>query len=617
MSDVTPPTRGNGSIKDQGKVSKVLKFRSRVTTGKGDKSVAPSLIHTHWIDAIQEAFGSDVDIINNKNQKLNRIDLLKWTNNPLQHHQHFKIHRKSSGRDPTRKTTAFILHRIQTNESISNIKNLPKIQKILKDNNCYLTEHHWDETVWDTAMIGFVTNIDPGYYTATQAHTKFLTALQTRKSEINDTRVKIKTPKFKMIFSSPTTYLDQNTRVSTKAYSIEVQQSDQLPMMQVLKSLFSDNLSAFVPYTMRYKFPEGFTKAIKYQTWLITNNRTIVLQNISESAMYYMEAHIKAIKGVKDVLPANDVKHSGRHNILTEKNEFDQVRNQLMKSLPNWYNKQVPTDALPNEGTFPGSPCVRPIHRDCESSGENSWVSRSSASFMSMDLSMVQNDEYFVTGQEASNAFTYAAVVTMPKAAGKDDEENKEIISDITGTRSESASHKHKLEIEQLLEKQRQERSEVEAIMAAQQAEIQRLTEANQRANMAYEEVTAELRAQQAQVSKMITEKLSIADKKRNEEMEAMRHEMMTAMKEMIQKTQHNASATNSHNQQPKRTQQGRGITTDDEETYNTRQEKRANRRNTPTKKLIFDEEHLAEGLMTQHESHQKHESDDASSVSE
>jgi hypothetical protein len=178
----------------------------------------------------------------------------------------------------------------------------------LKDNNCYLTEHHWDETVWDTATIGFVTNIDPGYYTATQAHTKFLTILQKRKSKINDTRIKIKTPKFKMIFSSPTTYLDQNTRASTKAYSIEVQQSDQLPMMQVVKSLFSDNLSAYVPYTMRYTFPEGFTKAIKYQTWLITNNRTIVLQNISESAMYYtMEAHIKAIE---DVLPANDVKHS-------------------------------------------------------------------------------------------------------------------------------------------------------------------------------------------------------------------------------------------------------------------------------------------------------------------
>jgi hypothetical protein len=131
---------------------------------------------------------------------------------------------------------------------------------------------------------------------------------------------------------------------------------------------------------------------------------------------------------------------------------------------------------------------------------------------------MVQNDEYFVTGQETSNAFTYSAVVTMPKAAGKDDKENKEIISDITGSRSERTSHKQKLEIEQLLVKQRQEQSEANAIMAAQQAKIQRLTEANQRANMAYEEVTAELRAQQqAQVNKMITEKLSIADKKQNE----------------------------------------------------------------------------------------------------
>jgi hypothetical protein len=286
----------------------------------------------------------------------------KWTNNPLLHQQHFKIHRKSSGLDTNRKTTAYILHRIQTNESISNIKSVPKIQKILRENNCFLTEHQWDETVWDTATIGFVTNIDPGYYTATQAHTKFLTMLQKRKSEINETRTKIKIPTFKMIFSSPAIYLEKNTRTSTKAYSIEVQHSDQIPMMQLLKSLFNDNLSAFVPYTMRYKFPGGFEKAIKYQTWLITNNWTIVLENISESAMYYLEEHIKAIKGIKEVLPSNNVEYTGRYNILTERSEFNTICDQLMKSLLGWYKINVPSDALPTVNKFPGPPPTSLAH---------------------------------------------------------------------------------------------------------------------------------------------------------------------------------------------------------------------------------------------------------------
>jgi hypothetical protein len=162
--------------------------------------------------------------------------------------------------------------------------------------------------------------------------------LQQKKNEINTLRVKIKIPEFKMVFSSPTTYTDNNTRTSTKAYSIEVKHSDQPQMMQTLKSLLSDNLNTFVPYTMRYKYPEGFKNAIKFQTWQISNNSIIVLQNISESAMYYMDTYIKAINGVKDLLPANDVEYTGRHKMLVEKSHFNQIRNQLITSLSEWYN---------------------------------------------------------------------------------------------------------------------------------------------------------------------------------------------------------------------------------------------------------------------------------------
>ena len=154
--------------------------------------------------------------------------------------------------------------------------------------------------------------------------------------------------------------------------------------------------------------------------------------------------------------------------------------------------------------------------------------------------------------------------------------------------------------------------------MARQKEEIRRITEAYQRANTAYEEVTAELRLQRDQVNKMVIEKLSISDKKRNEEMEAMRHEMMAAMKEMLQNTQHsNSRSPGTSKSQGKRAQHGEATMTDNEEVYEKRQEKRADRRKTPTKKLIFDEEHLAEELMTQFGSHRNKQGDDASSVSE
>ena len=157
----TPPKGRKTNRNDPGMTSKVLKFRFSPTTKK--QQAAPSLIHTHWMHAVQDAFGEDVEIINNRNQKVDTIDLLQWSN-PLIHKKQFKTYQKTTGRDQRRRVIYYIIHRIQTNESLSTIRNIPQVQKILRDNNCYMTEHHWTETEWDTVTIGFVTNLDPGFY---------------------------------------------------------------------------------------------------------------------------------------------------------------------------------------------------------------------------------------------------------------------------------------------------------------------------------------------------------------------------------------------------------------------------------------------------------------------
>jgi hypothetical protein len=72
MSDVTPPTRGNGGNFDHGMVEKVIKFRF-TTGGKGKQPVAPSLIHIHWMHAVQEALGHEIEILNNRNKKVETI----------------------------------------------------------------------------------------------------------------------------------------------------------------------------------------------------------------------------------------------------------------------------------------------------------------------------------------------------------------------------------------------------------------------------------------------------------------------------------------------------------------------------------------------------------------
>jgi hypothetical protein len=346
----TPPKGNTTNRNDQGMKSKVLKFRFSPTPHK--QQVPPSIIHTHWMHAVQEAFGTDVDIINNRNQKVDTINLLHWSN-PLVHKNQFKTYQKTTSRDQRRKIIHYILHRIQTNESLTTIRNIPQVQKILRDNNCYITEHHWTETDWDTVSIGFVTNIDPGFYNNQQAQAKFHAILKTKyDATCASNRNKVKIPKFKMIFSSPSTNSNQQRRISTKAYAIEVKQEDQLLMTQVLKTLLRDT-PIFVPYSMRYKFPDGYSKAIQYQTHQLRSNRTIVLQHISESAMYYLEDHIKAIEGIKDLLAAKDVSISGRHNILVDKSGFQTIRSHLMLKIAKWHQDFVEVDALPPEGYFP------------------------------------------------------------------------------------------------------------------------------------------------------------------------------------------------------------------------------------------------------------------------
>jgi hypothetical protein len=82
----------------------------------------------------------------------------------------------------------------------------------------------------------------------------------------------------------------------------------------------------------------------------------------------------------------------------------------MQQNLTRWYQDHVSSDALPRPDTFSGLPCV-----DGNSSGENLWMSKSNPSFLSMDLSLVQNDEYFSSSQSASRTFTDASILASAK----------------------------------------------------------------------------------------------------------------------------------------------------------------------------------------------------------
>jgi hypothetical protein len=99
------PPGTNVKANEQKMTSKVFKFSFVYTTGSTKHKVAPNVIHTHWMQAVQDAFGSEIVIINNKNQNVETVSTLKWTD-PSIHAKQFQLHQKTFGSAERRTTTS-------------------------------------------------------------------------------------------------------------------------------------------------------------------------------------------------------------------------------------------------------------------------------------------------------------------------------------------------------------------------------------------------------------------------------------------------------------------------------------------------------------------------------
>jgi hypothetical protein len=400
-SEVTVPHGKNPNENHLTMMSKVLKF-SFVYDDSIKHRVAPDIIHIHWMQIVQESLGDDIIIINNHNKNVETVNTIKWSD-PKAHQKQFKLHQKTVGRDDKRNTTYYILHRIQTNESVGKIKDLTCVKSLMKEYNFFITDHQWSETEWETTRIGFVTNMDPSFYNCTQAHQKFNEMISVR-SALKSTR-ELKIPQFRMVFSSPKVRHASHT-VSTKAYAIEVMQDTAAPMLDVLQTLFRET-PTFVAYNLRRKFPDGYEKAIRYQTHLLQNTMVVILQNISSDMMFYLQAHIMAAPGVREILASPKGSDIGRYSLLVDKDKFEPVRTAVKTSLGEWITKYVESDALPTKFQFDGPARVKPLFDDGLSSGENSWMTQSNASFMSIELPPTKDEDFFRSSMNANRIFTF------------------------------------------------------------------------------------------------------------------------------------------------------------------------------------------------------------------
>jgi hypothetical protein len=161
---VTPPQGEKSKARGLAFEEKTLKFRFPPPKGN-DGNVNPLVLHTHWMHEVKTAFGDSVVFFDNSNCKVGKLDPLRTMPESPTHHLsvHKSTTRGKSSESPNN-TTHFILHRMQSSHTLSEIKNTPNVAHLMQKYNFYVNHHRWYKTDRDTNQLGFFYDIDPLFY---------------------------------------------------------------------------------------------------------------------------------------------------------------------------------------------------------------------------------------------------------------------------------------------------------------------------------------------------------------------------------------------------------------------------------------------------------------------
>ena len=167
LSTATPPAGLRKPDNDHEFVSKTIRFYFPPSDRTRIDHLTPDEVHTQWLRIVASTFGNDVKIINNLNKPVLKVETNINASKSTSHSHQFKLHQKSFGANPSssQKISFTIVHRILTRVPFGQIKRHTPAFQFLKDHNCYLKEHMWDEQEWDIQQIGFITGYNPKYCT--------------------------------------------------------------------------------------------------------------------------------------------------------------------------------------------------------------------------------------------------------------------------------------------------------------------------------------------------------------------------------------------------------------------------------------------------------------------
>jgi hypothetical protein len=261
----------------------------------------------------------DTEFFYNNNCKIEKLDPLHSMPESKTHH--LLVQSSSTiGRslDSQRNITRFILHRMQSKHSLSEIKMHRTWLILCRSTISMLT------IIGGAKLIGILIS---GVFSTALIHTSMIWIRRHAKSKkFFKNAPRMKAPKFWLVYGSPKvrTLRGSNRTIRTKAYAIETLRQDRDDMARILKQAYKDN-GTFVLFRMRSRHPEAFEKMIRTQTqlgWQLCYH----LELVGPDVMHYISEIILMIDGVQAILPCKLVNDNGKYKIMVNKNRSVQHR---------------------------------------------------------------------------------------------------------------------------------------------------------------------------------------------------------------------------------------------------------------------------------------------------
>lgn len=394
---VATPTMGEKPKPKERETNEIVIAFSYTETHHGAGSASFSTVHAHILHAIQQGLPADTHIFDNKNAKVPLIDPITWSSS-ISSLQRFKVHLITANRH--RPAKYMIAHRIHTQHSLTTIKQLDSVQKLLKQYKVYMTNHPWPEDEVDTVQLAFLLGYHPTHMTSAQAEQALANKFAQAKS---------KPPPFRCVFTTIRMKHEQ-TILTTKVYAIQVQRGHTKRALKAIAVAFGDTSTDIMLARMRYHSPNSFLNGIKKQIKYLSQTYVVPLIHLSPTTYFYLEPQIRGITGVLDIVPGRDVKQSGRYQVMVHRHNYKQVRHTLITSLQSVY-LSLDSDQQELFQGYQPSVANQSSSDDMDSEGGESFMSASAASFATMTMSKISEDNPSVNTPATYRSYAH---VTAP-----------------------------------------------------------------------------------------------------------------------------------------------------------------------------------------------------------